>query len=115
MAKAEKMESEKCEEKMNGTIDENRNLDLPFIKKRDNRIVFWDVEPCGDYILDCQTGRMYASLALEHMINEDFVPIFTWAILDMPKKEDATGIEIGFLEFFAEIAIHADKRQLTSG
>jgi hypothetical protein len=48
------------------------------------------------------------------MIKEDFVPIFTWAIMDMPRKEYATGIEVGFLEFFAEIAIYIDKRQLTA-
>ena len=114
MAKAETIRSEKCRPQLNEKIDEDENLDLPFITKRNDHIIFWDVESSGDYALDCQTGRTYASLALEHMIKRDFVPIFTWAIMDMPRKEDATGIEVGFLEFFAEIAIYTDKRQLTS-
>jgi len=114
MAKAERSESEEYREEMNGAKGEYENLDLPFVTKRNDQIVFWDVESSGDYALDCQTGRTYASLALEHMIKEDFVPIFTWAIMDMPRKEYATGIEVGFLEFFAEIAIYTDKRQLTA-
>jgi hypothetical protein len=114
MAKAEKMRSEKCRAQLNEKIDEDENLDLPFITKRGDHIIFWDVESSGDYALDCQQGRRYASLAMEHMIKEDFVPIFTWAIMDMPRKEDASGIEVGFLEFFAEISIYTDKRQLTS-
>lgn len=114
MAIAERMGSKKCEKIINATIDKNDDPDLPFIKKRNSRIVFWDVQPSGDYALDCQTGRKYASLALEHMLKEDFIPIFTWVIMDMPRKEDVTGLEVGFLEFFAEIAIYIDKRQLTS-
>jgi len=114
MAKAERIRSEKYRAQLNEKIDEDENLDLPFITKRSDRIIFWDVESSGNYALDCQKGRRYASLALEHMIKEDFVPIFTWAIMDMPRKEDATGIEVGFLEFFAEIAIYRDRRQLTS-
>jgi len=114
MAKIEGVRFEKHAKDLNAETDESKTLDLPFIAKRNDRICFWDVEPSGNYALDCQTGRAYASLALEHMIKEDFVPIFIWAIMDMPKKEDATGIEVGFLEYFAEIAIFPDKRQLTS-
>ena len=114
MAKAERIRSEKYRAQQNEKIDEDENLNLPFITKRSDRIIFWDVESSGDYALDCQKGRRYASLALEHMIKKDFVPIFTWAIMDMPRKEDATGIEVGFLEFFAEILIYTDRRQLTS-
>ena len=109
MAKAERMLSDKYRE----TLNENKTKDLPFITKRNDKIVFWDVAPSGDYALDCKTGRRYASLALAYMIKEDFIPLFTWAIMDMPRKKDATGIEVGFLEFFAERAICTDKRQLS--
>ena len=109
MAETKRMRSNQYRENLN----KSKNLDLPFITKRNDKIVFWDVEPSGDYAMDCQTGRKYASLALEHMIKEDFIPIFSWAVMDMPRKKDATGIEVGFLEFFAEIAIYTDRRQLT--
>jgi hypothetical protein len=79
---------------------------FPFIKKNNDQIVFWSVKPTGDYVKDCQTGREYADLALKHMEQADFGPLLTWCIMDMPRKEDCSGIEVGFLEFFAEIAIN---------
>jgi len=79
--------------------------DLPFIKKKNDQIVFWSVKPSGDYVKDCQTGREYASLALEHIEKADFAPLLTWCIMDMPRKKDCSGIEVGFLEFFAETAV----------
>jgi hypothetical protein len=80
-------------------------FDLPFIKKLHDQIVYWSVKPSGDYVKDCQTGREYAALALEHMQQADYGPLLTWCIMDMPRKKDCSGIEVGFLEFFAEIAI----------
>jgi len=77
---------------------------LPFIKKNHDQIVFWSVRPSGDYVKDCQTGREYGALALKHMEQADFVPLLTWCIMDMPRKKDCSGIEVGFLEFFAEMA-----------
>lgn len=79
--------------------------DLPFIKKNHDQIVFWSVRPSGDYVKDCQTGRKYAAMALKHMEQADFGPFLTWCIMDMPRKKDCSGIEVGFLEFFAETAI----------
>jgi hypothetical protein len=86
-------------------IDKMEIIDLPFIKKGKDRIVFWSVKPSGDYVKDCQKGREYASLALHHMQQVDFIPLFTWCIMDMPRKKDYSGIEVGFLEFFAETAV----------
>ena len=80
-------------------------LNLPFIKKKNNQIFFWSVRPSGDYVKDCQTGRKYAAVALEHMDQADFEPLLTWCIMDMPRKKDCSGIEVGFLEFFSEIAV----------
>ena len=79
--------------------------DLAFIKMNKDQIVFWSVKPSGDYVEDCQMGRDYGALALEHIRQADFAPLLTWCILDMPRKKDCSGIEAGFLEFFAEIAV----------
>jgi len=78
---------------------------LPFIKKNNDQIVFWSVEPSGHYVKDCQIGREYAALALKHMEQADFGPLLTWCIMDMPRKQDCSGIEVGFLEYFAEMVI----------
>ena len=85
--------------------DRMENIDLPFIKKGKDRIVFWSVKPSGNYVKDCQKGREYASLALHHIQQADFIPLLTWCIMDMPRKKDCSGIEVGFLEFFAETAV----------
>lgn len=79
---------------------------LPFIKMNKDHIAFWSVKPSGDYAKDCQTGRKYAALALDHMVKADFIPLFTWCIMEMPRKKDCSGIEVGFLEFFSERAVH---------
>ena len=78
---------------------------LPFIKKKNDQIVFWSVNPSGDYDKDCKTGREYAFLALDHMVKADFAPLLTWCIMEMPRKENCSGIEVGFLEIFSEIAV----------
>jgi hypothetical protein len=78
--------------------------ELPFIKKKRDRILFWSVTPTGDYVKDCQMGREYAALALKYMVEADFKPLLTWCLMDMPRKKDCSGIEVGFLEFLAEIA-----------
>ena len=77
--------------------------DLPFIKIENEQIVFWNVAPSGDYDEDCQIGRKYASLALRHIKQANLNPFLTWCIMDMPRKKDCSGIEVGFLEFFTEI------------
>lgn len=90
----------------NFAVDNKTEIpNLPFIRKNKDQIVFWSAKPSGDYVKDCQTGREYAVSALKHMEQADFVPLLTWCIMDMPKKKDCSGIEVGFLEFFAEMAI----------
>jgi hypothetical protein len=80
-------------------------LNLPFIKKNKNHVVFWSAKPSGDYVKDCHKGRIYGAIALEYMVKADFKPLFTWCIMDMPKK-NCSGIEVGFIEFFSDIAFH---------
>ncbi len=77
---------------------------LPFVKKNENSIHFWNVKPSGDYVKDCETGRSYARVAFEHMKRTDFIALFTWCVMDMPAREHCSGIEVGFLEYFAERA-----------
>jgi hypothetical protein len=91
--------------KYNEAKNRTKITDLPFIKKRNNLIDFWSVKPSGDYDKDCQMGREYGALALERMKQADFAPLLTWCILDMPRKKDCSGIEVGFLEFFSEITV----------
>lgn len=79
--------------------------DLPFIKRINDQIFFWSVSPCGDHVKDCEKGREYGALALKHMVEADFAPLLIWCITDMPRRKDFSGIEVGFLEFFAEMAV----------
>jgi hypothetical protein len=83
----------------------NEITNLPFIKKKNDQFFFWSVKPSGDYVKDCKMGREYGALALKHMKQADFIPLLTWCIMDMPRNKDCSGIEVGFLEFFAEIAV----------
>jgi hypothetical protein len=80
--------------------------DLPFVKKRTGRMdknCFWDVKPTGDYVKDCQTGATYGALALEFMKKDNFRAWLSWSAGCMPK--DFSGIEVGFLFFFARAAM----------
>jgi len=100
--------TESMTERLSEDLAENKKTDipnLPFIKKNNNKIVFWSVRPSGDYAKDCRTGREYGELALEHMVEADFSPLLTWCIMDMPRKKGCSGIEVGFIEFFVEIAV----------
>ncbi len=74
---------------------------LPFIEKGN----FWVVKPSGGYMADCRTGHIYAVLALEHMIAEDFSSLLGWCVRDMPRGKNFTGIEVGFLYSFASAAM----------
>ncbi len=69
---------------------------------------FWDVQPTGDYGPDCATGARYAALALDFMVAVNSPQILQWAVFDMMTAERAhSGIEVGFLSTFGQIATHA--------
>ena len=80
--------------------------DLPFIKMKNDQVVFWSVNPTGDYEKDCKTGRKYGALALDHMVKADFSPLLTWCIMGMPRRGNCSGIEIGFLEYFSKVVVY---------
>jgi hypothetical protein len=69
---------------------------------------YWDVQPTGDYGPDCATGARYAALALDFMVSSRSPQIFQWAVCDMMTAGRAhSGIEVGFLSTFGQIATHA--------
>jgi hypothetical protein len=69
---------------------------------------YWDVQPTGDYGPDCATGARYAALALDFMVSSRSPQIFQWAVFDMMTAGRAhSGIEVGFLSTFGQIATHA--------
>lgn len=67
---------------------------LPFIVGRN----FWKVQPTGDHRKDCETGRDYL-LALTKALQEGRVTAETFQRVTaaMPKIENFSGIEAGFL------------------
>ena len=110
MTKAELLILQNYSQKSKNQKKEKINiLDIPFVNKTKDEIIFWSVKPSGDYIKDCQTGKAYGELAIKHMIQADFKPFLTWCVSDMPSKKDFSGIEVGFLEFFSELAVSAIK------
>jgi hypothetical protein len=106
MTKADLLKLQNYKRKSENRKKEEINiLGLPFVKKTKDGIIFWSVKPSGNYNNDCQTGKAYGELAIKHMIQADFKPFLTWCVLDMPSKKNFSGIEVGFLEFFAEQAV----------
>lgn len=84
---------------------------LPFIRETTHGerseglppVLYWSVQPSGDYKGDCEMGERFAHLAHSYMIRENFPLIMVWAVLHMISfSEHHTGIEVGFLSVFAE-------------
>lgn len=80
--------------------------DLPFVKKygkKDEfRHSFWEVKPSGIYPQDCSTGRQYAQDAIYYIRATGTTALLGWIVFDMPKGNDVTGIEVGFLSAISE-------------
>jgi hypothetical protein len=68
---------------------------------------FWNVQPTRRYSADLKTGR---HLALEYLrfCQRGNVPL-AWIIMDMPRQEDRSGIDIGFLSVVGDVAASAVK------
>ena len=83
--------------------------DLSFVKrriegrKRGCGLNYWAVTPSGDYVADCNTGR---ALALEYLgfVSKSAFPL-QFIVLDMPRGEGRSGIEIGFLSAVSRAAM----------
>lgn len=78
--------------------------DLPFVKDRKGKPrSFWHVAPTGRYAEDCIIGRYYALEAVAYMRLKSFPPLLGWIARDMPRADDFTGVEIGFMHGIAEL------------
>jgi hypothetical protein len=72
---------------------------------------FWSIQPTGDYGQDCATGARYAALAFETMASTRTPQILQWAVLDMMTAgRTHSGIKVGFLSAFGQIAAQAHAR-----
>ena len=110
MTKTEIIKLQNYEQKSEDQKKEEINISgLPFVRKTENKIIFWCVKPSGDYNDDCQTGNTYGELAIRYMKQADSKSLLTWCVLDMPSIKDFSGIEVGFLEFIAEQAVSTNR------
>lgn len=72
--------------------------DLPFVTPKGKGLNFWSVQPVGDYVEQCTQGEELALVALEYMAVKELPDSFlSWVVMAMPRKEDRTGVEVGFL------------------
>lgn len=83
---------------------------LPFVRRATPEeisdgsfpLIFWNVDPSGDYNADFETGSSYARSALSYMVSKSFTPLLGWVVSDMMRvKRDHSGVEIGFMNYFA--------------
>ena len=72
--------------------------DLPFVTPKGLGLNFWTVQPVEGYTEQCAQGQELALAALEHMAAiEDPGGLLSWVVMAMPRKQDHTGVEVGFL------------------
>lgn len=91
-------------------------LALPFVRDRTAAELatgatprcFWSVHPSGIYGADCETGAAYAALALNCMARSNLPQLLQWAVFDMMAlNRRHSGVEVGFLSVFGQIARQA--------
>lgn len=75
---------------------------LPFVTETKDGLNLWAVEPTGDYSEDCATGRLMASILLDHMQDCNSPSLLAHVVKDMPAT--FSGTEIGFFSEVAECA-----------
>ena len=96
--------------------------DLPFVadvgKGKKKRRSFWQVRPNGDYTDECLMGEAYAIEALQYIMVTELSPLIGWAVMEMPREKDRSGIEIGFLGkivAFAAYGAHVQAERMQNG
>lgn len=78
--------------------------------------LFWSVQPTGNYGEDCETGSSYAKIALDYMTRENSHQVMQWAVFDMMRAgPEHSGIEVGFLSVFGQMASGANRILHMSG
>ena len=92
-------------------------LALSFVVKRPGRkggVIFWNVDPSGDYTNDWESGELLGLEALEFMARETETglsgDLLVRVVLAMPREDDRTGVELGFLRCIGHFAALARQR-----
>ncbi|MCW1381513.1 hypothetical protein OLX02_01620 [Novosphingobium sp. KCTC 2891] len=72
---------------------------LPFVAFRQDGTIesHWNPERTGDYAVDCATGRNYAGQFAAMMRDGGNESLLPWIIRAMPRGQEMSGVEIGFL------------------
>lgn len=71
---------------------------LGFIREQaDRNRSYWAVEATGHYAQDCATGENLARDLIAEIQRTGNRHLLGWAVKEMPRNKDFTGIEIGFL------------------
>ena len=86
--------------------------DLPFVTTLKKSRKFWDCKSTGipgasgTFFADCDLGREYGRLYVNHLISDTDLPLpITWIVKGMNNLEDEThGIAVGFLFVLQELA-----------
>lgn len=94
-------------------------LALPFVRdcRDDERASgaaprsYWHVSSSGNYHTDCATGEQYATLAVDYMVAARSPHLLAWIVSDMMAMcRLHSGIEVGFLSTFGQLATQACAR-----
>lgn len=86
-------------------LDDGRHH-LPFLAavhaSEGRRVDHWSVRSTGDYTADAEVGRAYARMFVGRMAKGETHPQPAWIIRDMVAKGRFTGVEVGFVQAFAQ-------------
>lgn len=80
---------------------------LPFVREKkddDQRRMFWDVLPSGDWTEDCLVGTEFARI-YSLQIGTRGAPLLSWIVRDMIHAGRFTGVEAGFINSLPIIAL----------
>ena len=99
--------------------EDSREFDLPFVRRvgkgENERLLYWQVKPNGNFLDEYLIGKSYAVQALQFMLVTEFDLLLHKIVEDMPKKKKHTGIETGFLDTFAAFAAFGAKTVAKGG
>ena len=85
--------------------EDSKEVELPFVRRvgkgENERLLYWQVKPNGNFLDEYLIGKSYAAQALQFMLVTEFDLLLRKIVEDMPKKKKHTGIEAGFLDTLA--------------
>ena len=89
---------------------------LPFVadipQGEETQRAFWQVTPSGRYHNDCLIGTSYALETLAYLSQSTDPSLLPRVVMAMPKFDQATGIEIGYLDTLSRYAVMGAKAQV---